>query len=63
MGDTEGTLFTGLIEAIEEHAMLVTPDNSKRFCQVTYASSTHQAGILTQISESDVKDIVLPPQE
>lgn len=62
-GDQEDTTFQCLIQAIATQVKLAIPNPAKRLCLFTDASSTHWAGVLTQVSPSDVFNSTSEPQE
>lgn len=63
MGGQADISFQSLIRAITDQVKLFIPDPDKRLCLSTDASSTHRAGILTQVAVSHGIDNVALPQD
>eukprot|EP00171_Calliarthron_tuberculosum_P007262 IDg7262t1 len=62
-GDEHDAAFKSLIQAIINQVTLATQDPSRRLCLFTDASSTHWAGVLTQVDPEEIKKGTKPPQE
>ena len=62
-GDEHQASFTSLIQAITHQVTLAAPDHSKRLCLFTDASSTHWAGVLTQVDPEEISACATLPLE
>ena len=62
-GDEHQSAFNCLIQAITKQLTLAIPDPAKRLCLFTDASSTHWAGVLTQVDPLEVSASTSPPNE
>ncbi len=63
MGDEHNAAFTSHIEAIAHQVTLATPDPAKPLCLFTDASSTHWAGVLTQVDPAEIAQYAVLPLE
>lgn len=62
-GDDEDSSFKALVCEIIERQKLLTHDPTKRLFFFTDASSTHRAGVRTQMAEFDILHSMAAPQE
>ncbi len=62
-GDEHHAAFICLIQAISQQVTLAKPDPAKRLCLVTDASSTHWAGVLTQLDPAEISAYTVLPLE
>ncbi len=61
--DEHQAAFMYLAQAITRQATLATPDTGKRLCLFTDASSTHWAGMLTQVDLGEIATSALLPHQ